>query len=335
MALSIDQRGMDKPKVAGRSLLKVPNFIIVGAMKSGTTSMHAALGVHPGVYMPEGEVQLFSVDDIEQNTVFFSKVDGSWSYQDFEAFFGEYVAWHAGLYKDAPDGVVLGEDAPSYLPSKRAIDRIATYAPDAKLIVMLRDPVARLYSHYWHWVRTYRAIYDLEDTIRFQHGNLLQRSYYEEQLRYCLSRIPEEQVHVVIFEEFVRDQDRIMAEVFAFLGLGPYSVQSSGRQHANPGLYPRYPRLALWRNRFFRELYGQRYRGRVPRVPEGSSLSAPKRMLLHLHRLVNPDELRRPEPMDDGTRRFLTALLRERNAGLPDLLKRDLAAYWPTFRSSN
>lgn len=282
--------------------------------------------------MPAGEVQLFAVDDIEQNPVFFPHVNGQWTYQNFERYFDEYAAWHQSLYAGAGKDKLLGEDAPSYLPSQRAIDRIATYLPDAKLIVILRDPVDRLYSQYWHWVRTYRAIFTLEDTIRFSPGNLLQRSYYEAQLRYCFERLPREQVHVVLFEEFVRDQERITKELLSFLGLSyrPEEVRTSS--HANPSLHPRSLSLALLRNRLFREVYGRRYHRTMPRMPEVPVQSRLQRAGIWLANRVNPATKKRPAPMDPHTRAFLAELLYERNAGLPDLLGRDLSAYWPTFQ---
>lgn len=318
----------------GRRLIVPPDFIIIGTMKSGTTTLHSLLAGHPGVFMPEGEVQLFTVDDIEQNPVFFTYLDQEWAYQHFERYFYDYVSWHARMYEGVQESHVKGEDAPSYLPSRQAMQRVAQYAPHAKLIVLLRDPVARLYSHYWHWVRTYRAIFSLEDTLRFQHGNLLQRSYYEEQLRYCFEQVPRQQVHIVLFEEFIKDQARVTEQIYRFLGLEVPAAAIDKNRHANRGRYPRYPALALWRNRVLRDLYGRRYRGEVPRVPESGSMPALSRLVKRVHGVVNPNGRQRAHPMKDKTRIFLAKLLYDRNAGLADLLDRDLAQWWPSFREA-
>jgi len=318
-----------------RQLLTKPDFIIAGAMKSGTTSLHSVLASHPRVFMPVGEVQLFTIDDIEQNPVFSVPIAGEWTYQNFDRYFDEYAAWHHSLYAGSAEGQLLGEDAPSYLPSKCAIDRISSYLPNTKLIIILRDPVSRLYSHYWHLVRTYRAFYSLEDTIRFQPGNLLQRSYYEEQVRYCFEKMPREQICVILFEEFVKQPQVIIERLFDFLGLESLEGVIEHSQHANKGSYPRYPGLMLIRNRIFRHMAGRGYRGSIPRIPAADPLPLATRVTLKALRIVNPQPTRRPKSMSEGTRLFLTRVLRERNAGLPDLLDRDLSEYWPTFRQLN
>ena len=309
-----------------------PDFIIIGTMKSGTTSLHHIMNKHPRVYMPRGEVQLFSVDDIEQNPVLFTPAGRHWTYQHFDQFFDTYAAWYRTLYSTAQPHQLLGEDAPSYLPSRKAIDRIAQYLPEAKLIVLLRDPVARLYSQYWHWVRRFRAIYSLEDTIRFQHGNLLQRSYYEEQLRYCFEQIPRVRVRVVLFEEFIRDQKRIVGELLDWLGIEAFEDWSGVQRHHNKGSYPLHVPLVLWRNRVLRQLYGRHYQGKFPNLPAPEQLSLPARATLKVLKVVDSHTRRKPVPMQEETYAFLTRLLYERNAGLPELLDRDLAVYWPTFR---
>lgn len=319
-------------KSTEKKLAVKPDFIIAGAMKSGTTSLHYILQHHSQIFIPNGEVQLFSVDDIEQNPVFFRWLDSHWTYQNFDTLFEKYVAWHQSLYEEAQSYQVLGEDAPSYLASKKAIDRIGAHLPDVKLIIMLRDPVARICSHYWHWVRTYRAIYSLEDTIQFQHGNLLQRSFYEEQLRHCLQVLPAEQVHVVLFEEFVSNQREVVAGVLQFLGVKGEDVVSQANRHKNKGKYPRFLPLALWRNRVFRDLYGRAYQNNIDWMPSAERLPLHRRVLLRVLQHVNPMREEPPVPLKPSTKAFLSALLFDRNADLPDLLNRDLEEYWPTFR---
>lgn len=311
-------------------LLVKPDFIIIGAMKCGTTSMHRLLGGHPDVFIPDGEVQLLSLDDIEQNPVFFPYIDGRWTSLDFENDFGQFAAWHKGLYEGWEEGQLRGEDAPSYLPSKKAIDRIARMLPDTKLVVLLRDPVDRLYSQYWHWVRTYRATQSFEDTIRFQARGFLQRSYYEEQLRYCFQSVPMENVHVVLFEEFIRDQNRIVAEVLSFLGLrsGEYAEV---KKHANKGKYPSSLKLALLKNRIFSGMYGQRYLDKMPGLPKSTELSTMHKLIHRSLSLANPLTPNCPVSPNPETRKFLSRLLYKRNEGLSELLGRDLSEYWPSF----
>ena len=267
-----------------KDLLVKPDFIIAGAMKSGTTSLHYILKQHSEVFIPDGEVQLFSVDDIEQNPVFFRHLGNAWTNQSYDRFFNQYVDWHRSLYDKAQTHHVLGEDAPSYLSSKKAIDRIKTHVPNVKIIVLLRDPVARVYSHYWHWVRTYRAIYSLEDTIHFQHGNLLQRSFYEDQLRYISKELPDAQVHVEIFEEFINNQRAAISRILEFLELESEDLLSKTSGYKNKSSYPKYLRLALLRNWLFKDLYGRAYQNRVDWMPPAEQLPLFRKFLLRLLR---------------------------------------------------
>ena len=308
-----------------------PDFIIIGAMKCGTTSLHKFLDSHPDVYMPEGEVQLLTIDDIEQNPVFFPFIDEKWAYQDFEKKFSQYAKWYSTLYENAEPGQIKGEDAPSYLPSKKALERIAQYMPDTKVLVSLRDPVDRLYSQYWHWVRTFRATRSFEETIRFESTSFLQRSYYEEQLRYCYNLIPKEQVKVIIFEEFIKDRQKITQEIFSFLGLPdkPLALQT---KHANKGKYPKSLKLALHRNRRLSYYYGNRYLGRIPGLPNPIVLQGADKWYNRVMYKINPLTHDCPAPAHPETRIFLSQLLHKRNEGLGRLLNRDLAEFWPSFK---
>lgn len=312
--------------------LKVrPDFLIIGAMKSGTTSLHELLAADPRIFIPDGETQLFSIDDFEQNPVFFQYRDRAWTYPHFQRDAALLADWHATEYQEAQDGQLLGEDAPTYLASQAAIDRIATHLPDARLIVSLRDPVERLHSQYWHWMRTYRAHYSLEETLQFQTGNLLQRSSYESQLRYLFARVPREHVLVLIFESTIQAPASTTEALYQFLGLSVPLETAPAKPHANAGFFPKHPGMAQWRNRVYRHRFGRKYQRRVPWLPDAQEESALTKLGHRIMQRVNPSIRNRPGPMRPETRAFLTELLRDRNAGLPELLGVDLASYWPTF----
>jgi hypothetical protein len=106
---------------------RLPNFLIVGAMKSGTTSLARYLGAHPQAYVaPEKEINFF-----ERGYVWNRGVD-----------------WYASRFEGAGDALAVGEASPSYMYWPTAIERMASVVPDARLIALLRDPVERAYSHY-------------------------------------------------------------------------------------------------------------------------------------------------------------------------------------------
>ena len=122
----------------------LPDLILVGAPKCGTTSLHAMLALHPDVFIPEYEVFFFDVDDVMIHPDFFFHRSGS-SFHDYEGEFEEYLAWYRSLFTSAEPGQIIGEDTTTYLCSHYAPTRIAELLPDVKLIALLRDPVDRAY----------------------------------------------------------------------------------------------------------------------------------------------------------------------------------------------
>lgn len=129
---------------------RLPDFIIAGAMKAGTTSLHHILKHHKHVFLPEDEIFFFDLDDIQQHPDFFMDARGKWIFHDYERHYQDYLEWYSSFFESADDGQVIGDDSTTYMASRKAPQRIARLLPDVKLIFMLRDPVVRAYSHYWH-----------------------------------------------------------------------------------------------------------------------------------------------------------------------------------------
>src|SRR5512139_536133 len=159
----------------------LPDFIIIGAPKCGTSALHLILAHHPGVFIPDLEVYFFDVDDISIHPEFFQRRDG-FTLHDFDRDLDTYLDWYRSLFAGAAPGQLVGEDSTTYLASRRAPERIARLLPSVRLIAMLRDPVARAYSNYWHNVRRARTARSFEETLRLEPGSLLTRGFYAEQL---------------------------------------------------------------------------------------------------------------------------------------------------------
>jgi len=133
-----------------------PQFVILGAQKAGTSSLHKYLHQHPQVLpTPIKEIQYF-----------FPLFDA------FEAWPAADPArsreWYFSHFPPIPPGSgwVVGEASPEYLPHPQVPERFAATLPDARAIVLLRDPVARFISHYHHWVRASREVRLLGQVIR-------------------------------------------------------------------------------------------------------------------------------------------------------------------------
>ena len=326
------------PAQQGPGQTKAPDFIIIGAAKCGTTSLHHILAQHERVFIPDYEVYFFDVDDVEQHPDFFRQGE-RWIWHDFDRDHKRYLQWYRGVFAQAEPGQVIGEDTTTYLASRNAAARIERMLPEVKLIAMLRDPVARAYSHYWHNVHRGRAGASFEHTLRHSAGNLLLRGRYLEQLRRYGNFIQRGSLKVVFFEDFVRDMQTEVEGVCHYLGIDPPDLSTiDTHQNVSPRPLNIPARLAF--NRMFGRLLPQARR--IPNMP-GYTKPRPSKVGGGLLRSDGGSDLRaslevarrallpnrKPPPMQQQTREFLQKLFARENAGLSELLGQDVAARWP------
>ena len=298
-------------------------------MKSATTSLRHLLAEHPNVFMPKGELFFFDIDDFFEHPAFFLGRAGNWRDWDFAQQQPALLAWYERFFSDARPGQLVGEDSTTYLASDRAASRIAAFNPKARIFMVLRDPVERAYSAYWHLVRTGYAVFDFEKTLTRMPEAVLQLSYYRAQVERFLHFFPRQQIQILLFEEFITDPRRSVQDCFRFLGLDPGAPQPTGVNHLNAGTTPRWPGLELWWNR--RQLGRERnpWLGRLPAEREGVPSNTEQRSIAErMYRKLNPLRKGQPPPMRPETRQFLTALLRRENEGLGRLIGRDLDQVW-------
>lgn len=310
----------------------MPDFIIAGAMKAGTSTMDALLSDDPRVFIPKAEMSFFDCDDYFEHVDFFSDAAGHWLARDFDRYLTDALEWYRGFYVEAPADSLRGEQATTYLASPQAPGRIARFLPQVRIIIMLRNPAARAYSQYWHHVRTGRARYDFETTLRIMPERILTHSRYLEQVRRFLAAFPRAQLHFVVFEQFTGDLAGGLAAARQFLGLDatPPGAPNFDVRH-NPARLPRSIALQLLRNRCLWSKDFARYSSRLralPPVPMSSAVPRYARWLDALHSLVNPLRPAAPPPMKAATSRFLNELLRRENRGLGELIGVDLEAVW-------
>jgi hypothetical protein len=198
---------------------RLPNLIIIGAAKAGTTSLHHYLNLHP-------EIGMSSVKE----TYFFERDDYLDALDEYERYF--------------PRGVrVRGEATPSYAQHPRVTgipERIRSVAPDAKLIYCVRDPIERAEADYHQHVAEgaesrpiEEAFADLEPAANVYACC----SSYALQLRRYLEAFPLEQVKVVESRDLAQRTQATLSEIFAFLGVAPTfaSEQFGERLNAKDG----------------------------------------------------------------------------------------------------
>jgi hypothetical protein len=311
----------------------MPDFFIAGAMKCGTSTLHAMLARHPGIFMPHGELFFFDLDDWLEHPDFFAWTGIEWVDRDFDGRLEEYTAWYRRFFEPAQAGQLIGEDSTTYLASARAPQRIAQFNPDARIVVMLRDPASRSYSNYWHLLRYGRVFHGFEDSLRLQPDALISRSLYKPQIEHWFACFPQAHFHFVLLEELIADTAGTLAKVCRFLGLADDVPENALGLHWNRGDTPRFPRMQMWRNRLLWRRDTRMFLSRLPGAPSSDG-SALVRRLTHavdrVHRKFNPLRSRTP-PMLPATREFLNRYFRRENRGLGDLTGKDLDRWWYRF----
>ncbi len=203
----------------------LPDFVIIGAPKAGTTALHRALLPHPELYLsPVKEPKFFLCDERPPRGQrgpgdAHSAQEWIWRRDKYEA-----------LFDAAPPGTRCGESTPFYLSDRAAHIRMALTIPSARLIVVLRDPVDRAYSNWMHaWSDGLEPIDCFADACAaeperiaegwapFWHYTRLGR--YGEQLEHLFSVFPREQVHVVRYRDLVDAPQSSLNAICAFLGV--------------------------------------------------------------------------------------------------------------------
>jgi len=199
----------------------MPNFLIIGAQKSGTTSLHRYLSQHPDIYMSP-----------IKETNFFCFVDNKYEFSASRSkFFNQKSVKTIEKYQALFDGVrnetAIGEVSPSYMPVYGVADRIQKYLPKTKLIAILRHPAEAAYSEFMMRVRDgIEPLTDFREAIkdlpRRSHENLpcswyIERGFYYTQLKAYFDKFNREQIRVYFFEDLRNDQSGTMKDIFRFL----------------------------------------------------------------------------------------------------------------------
>lgn len=270
---------------------RAPHFVIIGAARAGTTALWSYLRAHPGAHLPfHKELNFFSDREPSPAAV--------------ERYFGHF--------RDAGPHHVIGEASPLYLHSPHAARRMAAVIPEAKLVVSLREPVARAYSHYW-WRRLWRAehrsfeqaVADEIDGNAPEGGDYLAFSRYHEQLLRFAAHYPREAFHVTLLQDIKNDANAVFAGLCEQLGIDSAirPPEVGGKVNALKDIRS----VRVWRAT---QRWQLRHNRRVP------PLEVVKR--LNSRRFVQP-------PIDDGLKKRLRAYFEGPNAELAAWLGRDLS----------
>jgi len=197
-----------------------PNFFIVGAHKSGTTSLYFYLKSHPQIFLPRRKELLFFCDDLH----FTYPILNEQQFLDY--------------YRDAKDQVAVGEVSVWNLYSKSAAKNIFRFNPDSKIIIILRQPVDMLYAlHSNHVFNDNETIDDFEEALKAEPDRRVGKrissaikcpveglyyseiATYPEQIQRYYDVFGKEKVKVILFDDFVSDTKKVYIDLLRFLGV--------------------------------------------------------------------------------------------------------------------
>lgn len=199
------------------SSINKPNFFIVGAPRCGTTALYTYLKRHPDIFMSAIKEPHYFAPDLQKELT--QKLTSKWI-TDKDTYFK--------LFKDSGSAVAVGEASASYLYSKSASQEIYNFNPSAKIIIMLRQPVDMMYSlHHFRLLcgnennQDFHLLFDLQSRNGNHHPVNDYRdiaSYFEQVKRYY-ERFPRDQIHVIIFDDFIKNTGQAYRDILQFLGV--------------------------------------------------------------------------------------------------------------------
>ena len=222
----------------------LPNFLIIGSQKAGTTSLYNILKQHPQIFMADRkEINFFFKDDE----------------------YARGVDKYAQHFADCADQLACGEASPGYICHPEAPARIHALLPDVKLILTVRDPIKRAISQYWDNRRhlseshTFAEAVDLYLSDEYHPDKIgyFSRGVYMRYIENYLEYFPRENLLILPFEEMISDSSNFYKHIYTFLGVDEDFSTEDFDEAFNP--------TEVWKNPFYQMLIRKpRYQTRIP-----------------------------------------------------------------------
>ena len=286
--------------------LKRPNLFIVGAPRCGTTTLWSYLKEHPEIFMSREKELYFFDSDL-------------WGRPEWAPTLEQYLA-HFSSAGDRQR--VMGEATPSYLRSKRAPTEIKSFSPEARIIIMLRNPLDVMYSLHAQALRYgTEPIGSFELALEADKKREDRKSVgywtftdFPDQVKRYLNLFGRERVHIVIFDDLKKDLGSVFQGTLHFLAVSPFMAPISGARNAN--LDTRIVGL-------------QRILAQPPWTCKIISRVLPKRLRIDIaHALSGWNLVERPRPpMQDEVKKRLQGEFQPKVQELSILLERDLTGW--------
>lgn len=203
-----------------RTATQKPNLFLIGAMKSGTTYLNKLLGAHPSIFMCTPEEPTYFVDP--------SQLEKLWPHV-WDLGFWRSEKQYLRLFESSEDAEILGEASTNYskLPLVSGVpERISRFNQRARFIYLLRDPVKRTLSHYWHMVRYHAEHRQIMTAIK-EDSQFTDVSYYAMQLKSYFRYFTPDQFKVLTYEQLISAPLRTMHALYEWLGVDSANIDVS------------------------------------------------------------------------------------------------------------
>ncbi len=270
---------------------RLPDFVIIGAIRSGTTSLARHLGAHPQIYVArQKEIRYFN-SGLEKG-----------------------VEWYASQFDRTLPSQICGEATPAYMSNAEAMRRMSEVIPDARLIAMVREPSNRAWSHYWmrhergHEQRGFEQAIEQEMEVIAKDGpdgkgvHYLNNGMYAHHLKRALDLYPPDNLLVLVFERMRDEPEAQYRAACRFLGVADTVIPENLGRPINS--------YVSFRSVSLRDL----------------SKRAPRKIRRVIGRLNTRRNVSYPE-MADGSRELLSEFFRPHNEELKRLLNRALTEW--------
>lgn len=263
----------------------LPNFLGVGAARAGTTWIARNLAEHPDIFLPRKKELHF-----------------------FDRHYQEGVSHYEAEFESWSGQSAIGEITPQYFHNETVAVRIKDLLPNVKLLLCLRNPIERAYSHYWKS----KASFPDPTNASFEEKleslpEIINAGFYFDHLQRYMTLFPVEQIHILLFDELEEQPDKVLRDMYTFLHVDSAFTPALMKQKINAGA----SQGNLGRSKLLWYLYRLFNRMGVYRMAESIEKA-------------NTQELPHMQP---ETQKKLANIYRDQVHQLEDLIKRDLSCW--------
>jgi hypothetical protein len=275
--------------------MTLPNFIVIGPGKTGTTWLYQCLAAHPQVRLARHT----------KETVYFTEC------------YDRGRAWYERFFEGTEGAIAIGEVSNTYFFSPEAPARMAALVPGAKLIAFVRDPLDRILSAYLFHRRN-GVVHGTFDEAIAQDPTIVSNNFYDEHLERYMRHFPREQIFVALFDDLRSDPAALLRRIYGFLGVDEDFRPDATAQRVLPASAPRNASLFHTLKGFARWLRNHNFH----RI-----LTWAKTNPVLMGALTRPISDREKPAIPPATRAKLKETFGPHNARLAKMLGRDLS-HW-------